>query len=143
RLVLEFNGDVLLDDRGERAQTAALADVRIFAERILRVEDVRARLEPGESRRAARARRLGLQPVEKSPAHALRFLQRLRLLRRLALDQRAVPIVVPRPVDHADVARESPGEVSMIDETPIRPEAAFRAGRALEHLVLEPARVLA
>src|SRR6266849_6358881 len=107
-------------------------------------KDVGPRLELGESRRSARPWRLGLKPVEEAQAHALGVLERPRLLERRSIEDALVAVVIPRPVDHADVVgvAGAGGEEARVDEAAVGPEPALRSWRLLEDLVLEPSRLL-
>src|SRR5215510_5994385 len=89
--------------------------------------------------------RLRLQPVEEAQAHTLGLLERLRLLERRPVDDTPVTVVVAGPVEHADVPRIAGRgrEEARVDETSVGPEPALGVGRLLQHLVLEPARLLA
>src|SRR5207249_6670007 len=131
---------LVLANGGEAAQTAALADVRILAEPVDGIEDVGTRTELRPASAAVGARRVGPEPVEEPQAHPLGVLQRPRLGEWRAVEDRFVAIIVPGPVDHADVARVHAREEGVVDQPTVGPQPALGARRLLHHRVVEPAR---
>src|SRR4029077_5689386 len=136
---------VPLHDGPPRPDAPALAYVRMLAESVRGAEDVGAGPELGKSLRLAGSGRLRLQPVEKPQAHTLGVLEGHGLLPRRPVEDTLIAIVVARPVDHADVARVSDAgrKQAPVHQTAGGPEAALGMRRLLQHLVLEPARLLA
>ena len=86
-------------------------------------------------RRQFRRALLGLQPIQKAEAYSLRVLQGARGIERRAVEQAAIPVIVPRPVEHR--------EVLFLHQAAVSPEAALRARQLLVQAVLQPAARLA
>src|SRR5437870_8350348 len=89
---------------------------------------------------AVGARRVGPEPVEEPQAHPLGVLQRPRLGEWRAVENRFVAIIVPGPVDHADVARVHAREERVVNQPTVGPQPALGGRRLLHHRVVEPAR---
>ena len=90
----------------------------------------------------ARRRRSCLEPVQEAEADAFRVLQGRCGARCRNVENGVVAIVVPRPVEHRDVARRDAGKRGGVDQPAVGPERAFRAGHPLEEAVVEPPALL-
>ncbi len=139
RAVLELRRHVLFDHRPESTDAPGLADVGMLRQAVGGAHHVGSQPELGRAQPVGLCGRLGLQPVEEAEAHTLGVLQRGCDLRCGSVEDAHVAVVVPRPVEHRDVAAGDAGESRRVDQSPVRPQRALRAGRLLEEPVREPA----
>ena len=124
RLHARLGADVLFRDRQLRLDAAALADVGILRQSILRIHNVRTQPQAFPARAAVRTRTLRLQPVEPGKTQLFRAVEVPGRLVGRDVEKIAEHVIVLRPVHERDIARVGArDEIRAVDDPAVTEEA--------------------